>query len=205
MTDFSRLFNPRGIAIVGASHDLRRIGGQPVKYLSTYGYKGRVYPVNPRHSEIAGLKCYPSVAAIDGPCDVAIVAVNSANVVEAVRECGKKGIGFAVVYSAGFRETGDAGRALEAKLLAAAREGGVRIIGPNCQGYLNLSERLYATFGVLGLEPALKIGPVRMLTTSLASLFGVAAGVFDSVFWGKTYTVWNPALSVREEDGGNAI
>lgn len=182
MSDFQALFKPRGIAIVGASHDLRRIGGQPVKYLATYGYKGGVYPINPKHAEIAGLKCYPDVASIDGPCDVAIVAVNGAAAVDVVRECGKKGIRFAVVYSSGFRETGDAGRALEARLLAAAREGGVRIIGPNCQGYLNLAERLYATFGVLGLEPDLKVGPVSTVAQSGGFGFAIvtqceAAGV----------------------------
>ncbi|MEO5693526.1 MAG: acetate--CoA ligase family protein [Usitatibacter sp.] len=181
-TDWSRLFHPRGVAIVGASQDARRIGGQPVKFLATYGYKGRVYPINPKHSEIAGLRCYASVADIDGPCDVAIVAVNGAAAVDVVRECGKKGIAFAVVYSSGFRETGDTGRALEAKLLAAAREGDVRIIGPNCQGYLNLSERLYATFGVLGLEPELKVGPVSSVAQSGGFGFGIvtqceAAGV----------------------------
>ncbi|OGA00953.1 MAG: hypothetical protein A3H35_04825 [Betaproteobacteria bacterium RIFCSPLOWO2_02_FULL_62_17] len=144
-----------------------------MKFLATYGYKGRVYPINPKHAVIAGLKCYPSVASIDGPCDVAIVAVNGAATVNVVRECGKKGIRFAVVYSSGFRETGDAGRALEADLLAAAREGGVRIIGPNCQGYLNLSERLYATFGVLGLEPDLKVGPVSTVAQSGGFGFGI--------------------------------
>ena len=180
--DFGRLFNPRGVAIVGASHDLRRIGGQPVKFLSTYGYRGRVYPVNPKHTEIAGLKTYPDVASIDGPCDVAIIAVNGAAAVNVVRECGLKGIGFAVIYSSGFRETGPVGQELERRLLEAAREHGVRIIGPNCQGYLNLAERLYATFGVLGLEPDLKVGPVSSVAQSGGFGFGIvtqceAAGV----------------------------
>jgi acetate---CoA ligase (ADP-forming) len=66
-TDWKRLFEPRGIAIVGASRDLKRIGGQPVKYLSTYGYPGKVYPVNPNYEEIAGLKCYPSARRSTGP------------------------------------------------------------------------------------------------------------------------------------------
>ncbi len=172
-TSFEPLFRPRGVAIVGASHDLRRIGGQPVKFLATYGYKGRVYPINPKHAEIAGLRCYPSVASIDGPCDVALVAVNGAAAVEVVRECGRKGIRFAVVFSAGFRETGAAGLEQEARLLEAAREHGVRIIGPNCQGYLNISERLYATFGVLGLEPELKAGPVSSVAQSGGFGFGI--------------------------------
>jgi len=169
------LFRPRGIAIVGASSDLRRIGGQPVKFLSTYGYRGRVYPINPRHHEIAGLRCYPDVAAIDGPCDVAIVAVNGAAAVEVVRACGRRGIRFAIVYSSGFREAGSAGGDLDRQLVEAAREHGLRIIGPNCQGYLNLAERLYATFGVLGLEPELEAGPVSSVAQSGGIGFGIVS------------------------------
>jgi len=165
-TQWNRLFNPRGIAIVGASGDLRRIGGQPVKFLSTYGYKGRVYPINPNHDEIAGLHCYPSVQAIDGPCDVAVIAVNARAVPDAVRECGRKGISFAVVFSSGFRETGSSGATLERELLSVVHEYGIRVIGPNCQGYLNLAQRMYATFGVLGLEPKLKEGAVSTIAQS---------------------------------------
>ena len=171
--DWKRLFEPRGIAVVGASSDLKRIGGQPVKYLSTYGYPGAVYPVNPNHKEIAGLRCYPSVQTIDGPCDVALIAVNARAVPQVLRECGAKGVRFAVVLSSGFRETGEAGAALEAEALAAAREHGIRVIGPNCQGYLNLALRMYATFGVLGLEPDLKQGPVSTVSQSGGFGFGI--------------------------------
>ncbi len=213
ITDWKRLFHPRGVAIVGASHDLRRIGGQPVKFLATYGYKGRVYPINPKHSEIAGIRCYPRVADIDGPCDVAIVAVNGAAAVDVVRECGRKGIGFAVVYSSGFRETGEAGRTLEGELLAAAREGGVRIIGPNCQGYLNLSERLYATFGVLGLEPDLKVGPVSTVAQSGGFGFGIVTqcesagvGFRNLVSSGNESDVTTPEiLEAYVQDDGTSI
>lgn len=172
-TDWKLLFEPRGIAVIGASRDLKRIGGQPVKYLSSYGYPGRVYPVNPNYEEIAGLKCYPGVAAIDGPCDVALVAVNARAVPQALRDCGAKGVRFAVVLSSGFRETGEAGAALEREMLAAAREHGIRVIGPNCQGYLNLANRMYATFGVLGLEPELKQGPVSTVSQSGGFGFGI--------------------------------
>ena len=163
---WDRLFNPRGIAIVGASADLSRIGGQPVKFLSSYGYKGHVLPVNPLREEIGGLRCYPSVDAIDVPCDAAVIAVNAKATVEAVRSCGRKGIGFAVILSSGFRETGAEGIELERQLLQASHEHGVRLIGPNCLGYLNLENRLYATFGVLGLEPQLRQGAVSMVSQS---------------------------------------
>jgi acetate---CoA ligase (ADP-forming) len=172
-TDWKPLFEPRGIAVIGASRDLKRIGGQPVKYLSTYGYPGRVYPVNPNYEEIAGLRCYPRAQAIDGPCDVALIALNARAVPQAIRDCGEKGVRFAVVLSSGFRETGEAGAALEREMLAAAREHGLRVIGPNCQGYLNLAMRMYATFGVLGLEPELKAGPVSTVSQSGGFGFGI--------------------------------
>jgi len=176
------LFEPRGIAVIGASRDLRRIGGQPVKFLSTYGYPGKVYPVNPNYEEIAGLKCYPNARAIDGPCDVALIAVNARAVPDALRDCGAKGVRFAIVLSSGFRETGASGAALEREMLAVAREHGIRVIGPNCQGYLNLASRMYATFGVLGLEPELKRGAVSTVSQSGGFGFGIvtqceAAGV----------------------------
>jgi acetate---CoA ligase (ADP-forming) len=115
----------------------------------------------------------PERAAIDGPCDVAIVALNARAVPQAIRDCGEKGVRFAVVLSSGFRETGEAGAALEREMLAAAREHGIRVIGPNCQGYLNLAQRLYATFGVLGLEPELKAGAVSTVSQSGGFGFGI--------------------------------
>lgn len=163
---WEKLFRPSGIAIVGASADSRRIGGQPVKFLTTYGYPGHVLPVNPSREDINGLRCYPSIDAIDLPCDVALIAVNAKAAVQAVSDCGKKGISFAVILSSGFREAGPDGIALEQEMLNTAHQYGVRVIGPNCLGYLNLENRLYATFGVLGLEPKLRQGAISMVTQS---------------------------------------
>ena len=100
---FARLFGPRGIAVVGASGDPRRIGADPVKILKGTGYRGGIYPVNPKYAELDGLACYPDIASVPRPCDVAIVAVNAAVVPAAVRDCGRAGIPFAIVFSAGFR------------------------------------------------------------------------------------------------------
>ncbi len=208
--DWELLFRPRGIAIVGASADLGRIGGQPVKYLSTYGYPGRVYPVNPKRDEIGGLRCYRSIDAIDGPCDVAVIAVNAKTAVAAVRECGRKGMRFAIVLSSGFRESGNEGAALERDLLAAAAEHGLRVIGPNCQGYLNLENRLYATFGVLGLEPQLRQGSVSTVSQSGGFGFSVvmlaeAAGIGFRriVSSGNEGDLAAPAVSIYQDKSGS--
>jgi acyl-CoA synthetase (NDP forming) len=162
----TKLFEPRGVAIVGASADLSRIGGQPVRALHRFGFTGRVYPVNPKYEQIDGRRCYPDVGAIDGPCDLAIVAVPAARTIEAVTACGAAGIPFAIVLSAGFRETGAAGAALEAELRAAGKAARVRLVGPNCQGLMNLTTRLYAGFGSAFQESDLPAGAVSLVTQS---------------------------------------
>ena len=85
------MFHPRGIAVVGASGDLTRTGGQAVHALNEYGYKGGVYPVNPKYPELAGRRCYPSLAAIDGICDLAVVALPAAQVPTIIAQCGERG------------------------------------------------------------------------------------------------------------------
>ncbi len=157
---FERLFHPRGIAVVGASADLGRISGQPIKALTGAGYTGGIFPVNPKYPEMHGLKCYPDVGSIDRPCDLAIVAVPAAAVPQAVRDCGKAGIPFAVVLTAGFRETGAGGRRLEDELKRAIAESGVRVVGPNCQGLLSLESRVWAAFGSVADETDFRPGSV---------------------------------------------
>jgi acyl-CoA synthetase (NDP forming) len=165
-SDFGRLFRPRAVAIVGASANPARIGGQPLHSLTQFGYAGGVYPVNPKYSELNGVICYPSLAAVPRPCDVAIIALPAALVAGAVAECGTADIPFAIVFSAGFREVGANGAALQDELVAAARKSGVRVIGPNCQGVLNLLTRSYCGFGSLFQKPKLNGGPVSMITQS---------------------------------------
>jgi acetyltransferase len=157
---FERLFNPRGIAVIGASGDLTRISGQPIAALKNSGYKGGIYLVNPKYQELHGLKCYPSVDAIGQPCDLALIAVPAPGVPSAIRDCGKADIPFAIVLTAGFREAGPEGRRLEADLARAAKDSGVRFIGPNCQGSLSVPSRMWCVFGSVSHETELKEGAV---------------------------------------------
>jgi len=101
-----------------------------------------------------GLKCYPDAQSIRQPCDLAIIAVPAPAVANAVRDCGAAKIAYAVVLTAGFRETGAEGRELEAELKRAVKESGVRIVGPNCQGMLSLQARVWAAFGSVADEGA---------------------------------------------------
>ncbi len=160
------LFNPRGIAIAGASGDPTRPGGQTVQALNQYGYRGGIFPVNPRYPELAGHRCFPSIEAIEGDCDLAVIALPAAQVADVIRQCGTRGIHFAVVLGGGFREAGPEGARLEAEMLAAARESKVRVVGPNCLGLVNVHARAYAAFGSITREPLLAPGGVSAVLQS---------------------------------------
>jgi acetate---CoA ligase (ADP-forming) len=173
--DLARFLNPRGVAVVGASNDLSRIGGQPLRLLTEFGYKGHVYPVNPKYTEIKGLTCYPSVSAVPAPCDVALIALAAPQVPGVIEECGRAGIPYALVLSAGFSEVGGAGESLQAKLVEAARRSGVRVNGPNCLGMFNLKEGVRNGFGGTLMLDTLKSGPIAMVTQSGGFGFGAVA------------------------------
>ena len=171
MTGLQALLNPGSIAILGASADLTKVNGRTLKYLLAKGYAGRIFPVNPKYQAIGALPCYPGIAAVPGPVDLAIVALPAALVPDTLRDLGRHGVKAAVVFSSGFSETGDAGRALEREAVAAAHESGLRLCGPNCLGLINAFDKVIATFGQFadGDTPP---GPVGFVTQSGA--FGTA-------------------------------
>ena len=160
------LLHPKGIAVVGASPEPGRIGGQPIRALKEFGYKGGIYPVNPKYSDVQGLTCFPDISSIPKPCDIALICVPASAVSDSIRECGKVGIPSAVVLSAGFKEIGDAGRAMQDSLDAAIRESGVRVIGPNCQGMLSPAENVYCGFGAPFMYPHSLSGGIALVTQS---------------------------------------
>jgi acyl-CoA synthetase (NDP forming) len=169
------LLNPRSIAIVGASREERRAGGQPLHALTHYGYSGKVYAVNPRYSEIKGVPCFPEVKALPEAVDLAIVAVPATDVPRIIEDCGAVGIRHALVLSAGFREIGDAGADLQAQLERALERSGVRIVGPNCIGMLNLGARVFAGFGAGFRQPDWKRGPIAMVSQSGGFAYSIMA------------------------------
>ncbi|MBI3630284.1 MAG: CoA-binding protein, partial [Candidatus Rokubacteria bacterium] len=136
----------RAIAVVGASPDPNRIGGRPIDFLKRAGFDGRVYPVNPKYTELQGLPCYPDLGAIPGPIDVAIVAVAAREVPAVLREAARKGAVGAVIYSSGFAEVGGDGESRQDEIVRIARELGLRLIGPNCQGLFAFRQRLNLSF-----------------------------------------------------------
>lgn len=164
--ELSRLLDPRGIAVVGASDQVQRIGGQPIRALREFGYRGAIYPVNPRYSHIQGLPCFADLAALPGPCDVALICVAGNLVPQLIRDCASAGIGFAVVLSAGFREVGEAGAPLQRELDEAVRDSGVRVIGPNCQGVMSTVYANYCGFGAPFMYAHTLRGRLAMVTQS---------------------------------------
>ncbi|HXF66083.1 MAG TPA: acetate--CoA ligase family protein [Burkholderiales bacterium] len=164
-TDLERFFNPRAIAIIGASRDFATISGQPLKFLTGHGYRGRLYPVNPRYSEIAGMRCYPALAEVPEVPDLALILVNAARVADVLAQCGEKGVPYVIIFSSGFSEMGGEGERMQRELVAIARRYGIGVIGPNCQGMINVADSVFAGFGSVfnaDYEP----GPVSMVSQS---------------------------------------
>lgn len=141
-----KLLRPTSIAIIGASDEPSRIGGRPLAYLLAAGFRGPLYPVNSKRPTVQGLKAYPTIADVPGPVDFAVIAVTAEQAVEAVRDCAARGVGAAVIFSAGFAEVGPAGAALQDRVAAIARDSGMRILGPNCLGLFSTEIGLYPTF-----------------------------------------------------------
>lgn len=165
------LISPRSIAVIGASADFGKINGRPLKHLLDKGYAGRILPVNPKYRQIGGLPCHPDIESLPEAADLAIVAVPAADVLAAVEALGRRGIRAAVIFSSGFGEMGDAGRAMEATLAQRARECGVVLCGPNCLGFINAFDKVYATFSQYA-DGETGPGPIAFVTQSGA--FGTA-------------------------------
>jgi len=144
--NLEKIFEPQSVAVVGASERPGGVGRALLENLEQAGFTGPVIPVNPKHDRVLGRPASPSVAAIGQPVDLAVIATPIATVPEVIAECAEAGIPGAVVVSAGGKEIGAEGRAVEDRILAAAREGDVRVIGPNCLGVVNTAHRLNATF-----------------------------------------------------------
>jgi acyl-CoA synthetase (NDP forming) len=166
VSGLSAVFRPRAIAVVGASDDPVKIGGRPLAFLLRHGYAGRVFPVNPSRATVQGLPAFPTIAAIPEEVDLAIVVVPAERVLGSLDEAAAKGVRAAIVFSSGFAEVGAAGRAAQARLRALAERTGLRIIGPNCQGFAHLPSRLVATFASPFLDAGLATGPIAMVSQS---------------------------------------
>ena len=146
-SNFERLFSPRAVAVVGASETPGSVGRDVVENLLDRNFPGQIFPVNPKRKSVLGLSCHTALRDIKEPVDVVAIAVPAAFAVDVVREAGKTGAQFAVVFASGFAEAGEDGHALQADLSRAAQESGIRLIGPNCQGFMNVADAIHIGFG----------------------------------------------------------
>jgi acetyl coenzyme A synthetase (ADP forming)-like protein len=136
------LLEPRSVAIVGASPKPGSVAGTILKNLQDCGYRGGLYPVNPRYDEVFGLPCMPTIEVLPSGVDLAVLAINRKIVLHAVEECGQAGISNLVIITAGFKESGDEGAKLEDELRDLIRRFDLNVVGPNCMGIINSSERM---------------------------------------------------------------
>lgn len=149
------LFKPKAVALIGASAKELSIGNVIIRNLIHYRFRGPVYPINPKVDEIRGLKAYPTILDVPGEVDLAHIVIPPLLVPEEVENCGKKGIRAIIINTAGFKEMGAEGQALEDDFLSRAKKYGIRIVGPNCQGIINSDPEInaYCNFTFTYPEP----------------------------------------------------
>ena len=144
--DLTAVFEPRSVAVVGASATPYKAGYNIVNNLLTMGYEGEIYPVNPKTEEILGLKAYPAVDQIPHPVETAIIATPSRAAVDVMRDCARKGVQAVIIISSGFSEGSEEGKLLEREVAAIARQAGIHLVGPNTTGILNAENRFTSSF-----------------------------------------------------------
>ncbi len=149
------LFRPKSVAVIGASAKELSVGNRIIKNLVEFGFKGAIYPINPKADEIRGVKAYRSILDVPTEVDVVHLPIPAASVPQAIEECGQRGVKVVILNGGGFSEAGPAGAAIEADCISRAREHGIRIFGPNCQGIINTDPeaRAYCNFTFTKPDP----------------------------------------------------
>ncbi len=191
-------FAPNGVAVIGASRDPTKLSYGIMRNLldPAHGYRGPIYPVNPKADEILGLRCYPDIAAVPDPVELAVLVLPAGLVPDTIDACGRRGIKAAIVISGGFREVGPRGAALEEAMVAAGRRYGMRIMGPNGIGVIDTHTPLNTTF-VPGMPPAGHIAFVSQSGALCGSIIDWTIG--HGIGFSRLLSVGNEA-DVNETD-----
>ena len=194
-------FKPAGIALIGATADERKVGFSLLKNLMN-GFGGKIYPVNPRYDEIAGLPCYDSVLNIPDPADLAIIFVPAPKAPELVGDCAKRGIPGVMIQSAGFAETASKGKILQDRLSEISRDSGIRIWGPNCMGLVDaVNHRVFSFVSPVIWEGGLLPGHISLIVQSgmLSAGFLMDTMTRDKTGISKVCSIGNK-VDVNESD-----
>jgi acetate---CoA ligase (ADP-forming) len=169
LDDLRQALDPGSIALIGASENPNKVGGRPLLYLQRFGYRGRIYPINPNRAEVQGVRAYPDLASLPEAPDLAIVMVPGESAVAAVADCAARGVRLTICMASGFGETGALGKAAQQAMVANARAHGMRLVGPNSQGLVNFGTGAVASFSTMFLESEPADGPVAVISQSGAT------------------------------------
>jgi acetyltransferase len=194
--DLSPFFAPQGVAIIGASTNPQKLSHGILKNLKLYGYQGGIYPVNPKADQILDLKSYPDILDVPDPVDLAVVVLPAPMTPAVLQTCGERGIKAVIIISGGFREVGEDGEALEQECLQIAKQFGMRLIGPNCVGTLDLHTGLNTTF----IEGIPAVGSIGFLSQSGAVCGGVVDYIADKQIGFSHFASLGNELDVDESD-----
>ncbi|MFV2213231.1 acetate--CoA ligase family protein [Actinomadura sp. LOL_016] len=162
------LFQPRTVAVIGASNDPAKLSGRPVDYLKRFGFRGTIVPVNPRRAEVQGLRAFPDIASYrEQPVDLAIIALPAPSVAAELRACARAGVPLAIVFASGFAEAAGDGPRMQRELREICDETGIRLLGPNCLGGIATGDGVVPTFtSALDGDVRLTPGPVAIVSQS---------------------------------------
>ncbi|MEA3326389.1 MAG: acetate--CoA ligase family protein [Chloroflexota bacterium] len=194
--DLASFFSPAGVAIIGASTNPRKLSHGILKNMTLYGYQGGIYPINPKADQILGMQCYPDVAEVPDPVDLAVVVLPAPMTPDVLHACGKRGIKAVIIISGGFREVGGSGIELEEECRQIANQYGVRLIGPNCVGTLDLHTGLDTTF----IEGVPDIGSIGFISQSGAVCGGVVDYIAEKQIGFSHFASLGNELDVDESD-----
>ncbi len=206
------LFRPKKVAVIGASSKELSIGNRVIKNLIDFGFKGDIYPINPKADEIRGIKAFKSITDCPDNIDVVHMVIPAKFVPQAVEDCGRKGVKNIIINSGGFSETGPEGEAIEKDFLARAAKYGIRILGPNCQGIINSDPRIraYCNFTFTKPEPgfisivALSGGVAEVIHQGFAAM-GVGTRIYASNGNACDVTIPEIIRYLGQDDGTRVI
>lgn len=173
-------FSPQSIAVIGASRDGTKIPGMLLAFLRRNRFSGEIYPVNPAYDEIDGLQCFASISAIAKPVELAIVIIPARAVLDVLQDCAAAGMKNAIIISSGFAEEGGASADMQAEIATLARRTGMRISGPNAEGFYNEPERIAATFSpTVDVKPA---APRLLASSRRISIIAQSGGIGFAIY-----------------------
>ncbi|MCY2950967.1 MAG: acetate--CoA ligase family protein [Planctomycetota bacterium] len=187
---FETFLDPKSVAIIGASREKGKVGYEITANMKNAGYQGKIFPVNPKATEIAGLKCYTDLKSIGEVPDLVVIVVPAAYVPAVMRECVAIGVKAVVVITAGFKEVGKEGAELEKEVVRIARSAGIRVIGPNCLGIIIPSAKVNASFGA-AMPEAGEIGYISQSGALLAAILDLAMA--EGIGFSALFSIGNKA------------